>query len=150
MSIEMKQHLDAFRKFLIENSTDKISADINDWKSKLFCGLSKREIRDLSEGVFNEGYGIFGSLVNFKQNAKDNTASLRIELDNASPEDVTSEMGKNYANILSANSDTHKFIFKNYRFKNEQIDLSSYSPKIAPGKFEDAVQVYIIIRAELK
>lgn len=122
----------------------------NDWDLKIFGGLSKNQIRQLAKGVFNNDYLIFVTLCDC-ETINDEILIFTIELNNANIKYLDNIMGDNYAEQLSSNSNTHEFIFKNYKTNNEVIDLHEYEPsKISKGTFSNITHVYSIIEAKLK
>lgn len=121
----------------------------NDWKLKLFGGLNKNQIRELSNGLF-DNYMVFSTLK--KAEIKENdTVLLTIELDNSNINLLNYDMCNNYSNRLSLSSETHDFKFKSFKFVNKKEDLHFCEPsKIMRGKLVTIEYIYIIIEASKK
>ena len=122
---------------------------IFDWNEKGYGGLSKRDLRDLSDGLFGNSSIYATPICGYKN---DNDVNLlKIELTNAKFRLLNSVMGNNYVEKLSLKSDTHNFIFNRYDFKETTINLRDYDPgKISFDSYSNITLVYIYINYILK
>jgi hypothetical protein len=116
----------------------------NNWELKVFGGLNKNQIRQLSKKIFKEYYG-FTTLEKATID-KNNNIILTIELSNVSKKNLKDSYGIEYAKILSSNSNTYNFKFKCYENKTVLEDFHNYEPtKISVGTFLNRNYVYIIL-----
>jgi hypothetical protein len=116
----------------------------NNWELKVFGGLNKNQIRQLSKKIFKEYYG-FTTLENATIDENNNIV-LTIELSNVSKKNCKNSYGIKYAKILSSNTSTYNFKFKCYKNKTVLEDFHNYEPsKISFGTFSNRNYIYIIL-----
>lgn len=121
----------------------------HDWELKIFGGLSKNQIRELSDGLF--GSFVFATLKEAIFIDENETISLSIELANANIKDMDNNKSFNYVKELSLNSESHNFNFKNYYVDSKMEDLHGYEPsKIPVGTYSEIKTVFIILEAVRK
>ncbi len=115
----------------------------HDWDLKIFGGLCKNKIRDLSEGIFDNNF-IFATCKKLKNT--ENNQILTIELSNADINKLDDLMGHKYSEKLTFNSETHYFKFKQFKCISKKEDLHEFEPsKITIGTFKNIKHVYIIL-----
>jgi len=88
---------------------------------------------------------IFATLTDC-ENIDDENSILIIELANANINKLNKIMGEIYAEKLSSESKTHKFIFNSYKTDKNIVDLHEYeSSKISIGTYTEITDVYIVL-----
>lgn len=117
------------------------------WDERIYGGLSKTEIRNLSDGVFFND--VFTTVIDCVETK--GRMEFKLELENAMKHKLDSSMGELYAFKLSESSTTHNFEFIKYDYSIQTVDLHDYEPtKIAVGTFTEITHVYIILEATKK
>ena len=100
--------------------------DTYNWESKIFGGLNKYQIRELSKGgVF---FGNIFATIETPAFLENGVITLEINLDNVPVDKLKNQMGHDYAKKLSLNSDTHSFEFIKFKVTVVREDISGYEP----------------------